>query len=72
MADEHKHPTRYRFTVYLSHGLWGTARPLVFFGTSSSHKDGELLLHDGNSGVYHSINYARVVRMTAEPVRDVH
>jgi hypothetical protein len=68
MADEHEHPIRYRFTVYLSgFHLFGGGR-LVFFGTHSSHKDGELLIHDGSTGAYHSINYTRVVRMAAEVV----
>ncbi|HTC79096.1 MAG TPA: hypothetical protein VK657_10795 [Terriglobales bacterium] len=66
MSEEHVHKMRY--TVVLNDGHWWKGKTrLVLVGTSSSLKDGELLIFDGNDG-FTSINYARVVLMTAEKI----
>lgn len=62
MSEDHEHTIKY--TVYLRR-WWGSEK-LVIVGNSSSLKDGELLIF-ALGDIMHSINYANVIRMTAEP-----
>lgn len=64
MSEGHEHTTL-KYTVYLRR--WWRCQKLVIIGTASSLKDGELLIFC-KGDVLHSINYANVIRMTAEPV----
>lgn len=66
MADKH---TLIRYSIHMQPSnfwqwiLGGSSQVIV--GTGSSLKDGELLIH-GQHGVFHSINYTRVLWMQAE------
>lgn len=67
MSDEHEHPHKMHYTVYLAGHWWQGTRTLKMIGTGSSVKDGELLIF-GENGTLTSINFNRVVWMRAEKV----
>lgn len=69
--DEHTHKVRY--TLYTQPTAWwkrlfGIVEKRTYTGVRSSQSGGELLIFQ-ESG-FHSINYARVIRMSAEPLPD--
>lgn len=65
MSEEHIHAIRY--TIYLRRHWWST-ETLVIVGVGSS-KQGDELLIKCQDGAFHSVNYANVIRMVAEPVQ---
>lgn len=59
-----------RYTIALQPTRWGRQETLVLQGISSSLKEGELLIF-GENNTFHSINYAHVRWMKAEPIKGV-
>lgn len=63
MSENHEHPQKIRYTVYMC-GWLGWPIKRVFVGTGSSLKDGELIIF--REGGFTSINYARVCYVDAK------
>jgi hypothetical protein len=70
MADEHVNRMRYTLCMEPNH-WWQWRTKLVVTGIGSSLSGNELLIKDAHGGFY-SVNYARVLYMKAEPVKDAH
>lgn len=70
MSDEHQHLVRYTVTMRARH-WWGGRVTLYIVGKGSSKKDDELLIFLPNGGFY-SVNFGRVLWMTAMPIEHNH